>query len=227
MQQEFHYIIPIFIHIGANARDSQHYLHRNQVLLKVYQGVKFRRGPQTNVQFMLILPSWNTDFLQRRSWSIQTSSTVFLATHEINLHYLPLKSSNKLGWIDLNNGSFSTIINKIKIPYTTSNAHTHLARSYFLTNLINYSKIINAFQMVRGCTLSIHVMPRPICSQEQLNAHIHREATRAMARIMRSETPNRIYPEQIPTVTQVLLFYKISKNKHLNKFFPSTFIRAI
>lgn len=176
---------------------------------------------------MLILQSWNTELLQRRSRSIQTISTVFLATHEINLHYLPLQSSNKVGRIDLNNGAFSTIINKMKISYTTSNAHTHLARSYLLAYLINYSKLIYAFQMVRGCTLSILVIPRQIFSQEQLNAHIHREATRAMERIMRSETPNSIYPEQMPTVTQVLLFYKISKNKHLNKFFPSTFIRAI
>lgn len=63
-------------------------------------------------------------------------------------------------------------------------------------------------------------------SQELLREHIDREATRAMERIMRSKVPNTINPDQLPTGTQVFVYYKSWKQNETNEWIPETVIKA-
>lgn len=81
---------------------------------------------------------------------------------------------------------------------------------------------MNSFQVARGYAPSIIVIPRQFVTQELLDAHIDREATRALERIMKAKTPDSINPERLPKGSQVFVYYKSSKQNEPNEWIPAT-----
>lgn len=150
----------------------------------------------------------------------------FLDAHGIKLNPRPSRSSHKVGRIERNIGVFRVVLDKMQKADTTANIHTLVARASFMTNLIHGSKLINSFHMARGYAPSILGIPKKIVTEDLLNAHIDREATRAMERIMRSKSPNTIDPGQLPEGTKVLLYYHSSKKNEPNEWITSTVIKA-
>lgn len=122
----------------------------------------------------------------------------FLDKHAIQLNPRPSRSSDKVGKVERNNGVFKMVLDRIQKSDTTANIDTIIARASFITNLLRGSKIMSAFQLVRGYAPSILGIPRQGVTQDLLSAHVDREATTAMERVMRSKDPNTINPQQLP-----------------------------
>lgn len=150
----------------------------------------------------------------------------FLSRHAIKLNPRPSRSSNKVGRIERNNGVFRSVIDKLQKSDTKANPHTLVARASFFTNLIHGSKLMNSFQLARGYAPSILGIPRQVVTQELLDAHIDRESTRAMERVMKANAPNTINPERLPKGTHVFVYYKSSKQNERNEWIPATVINA-
>lgn len=74
----------------------------------------------------------------------------FLDSHNIILRSRPSRSSHKCGRIERNHGVFKSILKRIERSDTHATPTTIVARTSFLTNCMKGSKVMSAFQLVRG-----------------------------------------------------------------------------
>lgn len=79
-----------------------------------------------------------------------------------------------------------------------------------MSNLIRGYKKMSSFLLALVYALYILGIPRQVVTQELLKAHLDREATRAIERVMRCKAPHKIYREQLSPV-KGFIYYKISK----------------
>lgn len=146
----------------------------------------------------------------------------FLSKHNILLNPRPSRSSHKTGRVERNNGVLKTVLERLQKADTAAPPEALLARASFLTNLIRGSRVMNAFQMVRGYSPSILGIPRETVSQELIDAHIDRESTRALERMMKLKSPKQIDTTLLQPGTKVLVYYKSSKQNEQNEWIEAT-----
>lgn len=93
---------------------------------------------------------------------------------------------------------------------------TIIARTSFMTNLFRGSKVMSAFQLVRGYAPSILGIPRRVVPQELLDSHTERETTPALERVMRSNMQRLVERTKLTERRDVLVYYKSSKQNEPN-----------
>lgn len=86
-----------------------------------------------------------------------------------------------------------------------------IARASFVTNIFRESNMMSSFQLVRGYAPLILGVPHQEVAQELLTAHIQREVTRALERIMHSNVTKVIDASKLEPGTSFLVYYKSSK----------------
>lgn len=145
----------------------------------------------------------------------------FMTQHGITVLPRPSRSSHKNGRVERNNGVFKLIVERIAKSDPTASALTIVARSSFLTNCIRGSKLLSAFQLVRGYRPSVSGIPSRVVSSEMVDAYISHEATRAINRAMSSRKPSEISSHALPAGTEVLVFFKTSAQNE-----PVRWVRA-
>lgn len=90
-----------------------------------------------------------------------------------------------------------------------------------MKSIFRESKPMSSFQLVSGFAPSILGIPHRVVSIEELDAHIQREATCAIERIMRSNVAHVIETSRLAPGTRVFVYYKSS-----NIFEAHEWIRA-
>lgn len=150
----------------------------------------------------------------------------FLDEHAIKLNARPSRASNKTGRVERNNGVFKLILDRLQRADSKSAPDVLIARASFMTNLIRGSRIMNAFQLARGYAPSILGIPKRIMSEDLLHAHVERESTRALERIMRAKDARTLDQAQLPTGTDVFVYHHSSKHCEPNEWVPATVVNA-
>lgn len=84
---------------------------------------------------------------------------------------------------------------------------TIVVRASFLTNCIRGSKLLSAFQIVRGCRHSVSGIPAKIVSQDMIDAYIAHEGTRVLNRMMNARMLNQLTSHVIPPGSTILKLY--------------------
>lgn len=150
----------------------------------------------------------------------------FLDQHGIKLNARPSRASNKTGPVERNNGVFKMILDRLQKADARPTSEVLIARASFMTNLTRGSRVMNAFQLARGYAPSVVGIPKQIISEELLHAHVERESTRALERLMRAKDPQTLDQTQLPTGTDVFVYHHSSKHCEPNEWIPATVINA-
>lgn len=148
--------------------------------------------------------------------------TRFLRLHNILINPRSSQTSHMTGIIELNNGVFKTVMSKFQMADTNAKPETLVARASFMTNLIRGSKYMSAYQMARGHTPSIFGIPRQMISQYVINAHIERESTRSIERLIKSKVSKTVNTAILTPGMKILVYYKRSKQNEVNEWIEST-----
>ena len=118
----------------------------------------------------------------------------FLTAQNITYKPKPARRHNKIGIVERKNGLDKNILRKLDREISDADEHTLLSRETFFSNLFSGSKVFSSFQLVRGYSPSIHVIPPPRVIQDFLNNHKAIMATRALQKAIRSRAVNAPQP---------------------------------
>lgn len=101
-----------------------------------------------------------------------------------------------------------------------------IARALFLTNCIRGSKGLGSFNIVRGYRPSVSGIPAPMVTQEMTYAYISHEATSALNRMLVSRKPNELTESVIPPGTNILVYFKMSKQNDPVRWVNAKVVKA-
>lgn len=150
----------------------------------------------------------------------------FLQTHAITLNARPSRSSHKNGRVERNNGVFKNILARLSKEKTSASGATLIARASFMANLFHGSSTLSAFQLARGYSPSVIGIPSSVVPEYMLEAHIENVANRAVNTILRSRNHVTLRASQLPSGTDVWVFYKSSKQNEPVKWIKASVIEA-
>lgn len=154
----------------------------------------------------------------------RSALTSFMELHEITVNPRPSRSSHKCGQVERNNGIFKLVVGKLQRADPKATPSNIIARASFVTNLLRGSRIMSSFQLARGYSPSVHGIPRRIMPQSLLDAHIEREATRALERVRKFNAPNTLSLSSMSTGDTVLVFYRSSKMNEADEWIKAKIV---
>lgn len=148
----------------------------------------------------------------------------FLEGHGVTVLPRPSRSSHKNGRVERNNGVFKLIVERVARADANASPATIVARASFLTNCIRGSKLLSAFQVVRGYRPAVSGIPAKAVSQDMIDAYIAHEATRALNRMINARMPVELSSHVLPPGTAILVYYKSSKQCERNGWIQATVV---
>lgn len=150
----------------------------------------------------------------------------FMEAHGITVLPRPSRSSHKNGRIERNNGVFKLIVERVSKADANASPATVVARASFLTNCIRGSKLLSAFQLVRGYRPSVSGIPAKVITTDMINSYISNEATRALNRMMNARMPIELSSHLLTPGLSILVFYKSSKQNEKIGWIPATVVET-
>lgn len=152
--------------------------------------------------------------------------TDFLRAHDIRFNPRPVRRHNKIGIFERKNGTLKEIIHRLDKDISTTSSENLLARPTFLSNMFSGSRLLSSFELTRGYSPSILGLQRNDISQELLDAHKEKVATRALQRLLRSRSHESPTPDMLKPNDVVWVFYNTSKQNEKVAWVKAKVVKA-
>lgn len=110
----------------------------------------------------------------------------FFESHKIVFKPRPTRRHNKTGTVEQKITILKIIRDEFDSEISTARAEQILARGRFLSNLFSGSRLLSAFQLVRGYQPSILGLPVNFVGKDLLQAHKELVSTRALQKVIKS-----------------------------------------
>lgn len=82
------------------------------------------------------------------------------------------------------------IVERVAKAYANASPVAIVARAFLLTNCMGGSKLLRAFQLLRGYRPTVLDIPARMVSKDIIEAYIANESTRALNQLMTARIPN-------------------------------------
>lgn len=150
----------------------------------------------------------------------------FSKSHNKSLGPRLLRSSHKNGNVEQNNGVFKFALDKLSREICSDTEVSLLSRASLLSNMLNGSSVLSAFQMLLGYSLSIEGLPPTIVPKEIFDAHIQLTTDRALLKATKAYASQLLTQKRLPPGTPVWVFYKTSKQNERTSWISATVFEA-